>query len=206
MQVRGGGSCSPHALAVLPQHREIVAARMLVSFGVSAEFDNVGEVAPVLPALAESGGPAGPATHLLVAYGLGARRPQDQLFAVDAMLVLAARGQLDPSQLGQDIAELTDLRRLKPQRFVAALREAARTGAYGTVWAVLAGAFPRLLAGEPPHGLSAALTLAAECAERSGARGAIPEIDELAARSGSSQLIKQARRIRDTITAPADAR
>ncbi|MFJ5223758.1 hypothetical protein [Streptomyces sp. NPDC088400] len=82
---------------------------------------------------------------------------------------------------------------------VAALREAARTGAYATVWAVLSAALPLLLTGEAPHGLPAVLTLAAECAERSGARGAIPEIDELAARSGSSQLIKQARRIKGAI-------
>lgn len=194
-----GGECSPHALALLPQHREIIAGRMLVSFAVLAEFDTIGEGAPVLPALAESDGPAGPATHLLLAYGLGARRFEEQLFAVDAMLVLAARGQLDADQLGRDIAELTALRRLKPQRFVAALREAARTGAYATVWAVLSGALPLLLTGEAPHGLPAVLTLAAECAERSGARGAIPGIDELAARSGSSQLIKQARRIKGAI-------
>ncbi|MEK8144934.1 hypothetical protein NKH18_35590 [Streptomyces sp. M10(2022)] len=96
----------------------------------------------MLPALAESGGPAGAATHLLVAYGLGARRFEEQLFAVDAMLVLAARGQLDAEGLGRDIAELTGLRRLKLKRVVAALQEAARTGAYATVWAVFSGALP----------------------------------------------------------------
>ncbi|MGW7577653.1 DUF7824 domain-containing protein [Streptomyces sp. NPDC054765] len=198
-----GGECSPHALALLPQHREIIAGRMLVTFANLAEFDNVGEGAPVLPALAESGGPAGPATHLLLAYGLGARRVEEQLFAVDAMLVLAARGQLDAAQLGRDIVELTGLRRLKLQRIVAALREAVRTGAYATVWAVLSAALPLLLTGEAPHGLPAVLTIAAECAERSGARGAIPEINELAARSGSSQLVKQARRIKSVTEIPA---
>ena len=137
-----GRECSPHALALLPQHREIIAARMLVAFAGLAELRPPSAGAPVLPALAESGGPAGPATHLLVAYGLGARRFEEQLFAVDAMLVLAARGQLDADRLGRDIAELTGLRRLKPQRVVAALREAARTGAYATVWAVLSAALP----------------------------------------------------------------
>ncbi|MET8130097.1 DUF6493 family protein [Streptomyces sp. NPDC005065] len=199
---KGGAECSPHALALLPQHREIIAGRMLVSFALLAEFDNVGEGAPVLPVLAESGGPAGPATHLLLAYGLGARRFEEQLFAVDAMLVLAARGQLNADQLGQDIAELTRLRRLKPQRIVVALREAVRTGAYATVWAVLLAALPLLLTGEAPHGLPAVLTIAAECAERSGARGTIPEINELAARSGSSQLVKQARRIKSATEIP----
>ncbi|MFF7656053.1 DUF6493 family protein [Streptomyces sp. NPDC007983] len=198
-----GGECSPRALALLPRHREIIAARMLSAFAVLAEFDQLGEGVPVLPALAESGGPAGPATHLLVAYGLGARRFDERMFAVDAMLVLAARGQLDAERLGRDIAELTGLRRLKPKRFGEALREAARTGAYATVWAVLSGALPGFLAGESAQGAAPVLTLAAECAERSGARGAIPGIDELAARPGSSQTVKQARRIRAALRGDA---
>ncbi|MFD7918748.1 DUF6493 family protein [Streptomyces sp. NPDC059740] len=193
----GQGQCSPQALALLPQHREVLAARMLVTFADLAELDDLKAAVRVLPALAESGGPAGPATHLLLAYGLGARRPEEQLFAVDAVLVLAARGQLDAARLGQDIAELTGLRRLKPQRYAAALREAANTGADTTVWAVLSAVLPPLLAGEAPHGLTALLTLAAECAERTGGRGPIPGVEALAARSGSSQLVKQARRIRD---------
>ncbi|WP_240555311.1 DUF6493 family protein, partial [Streptomyces albus] len=194
------GQCSPQALALLPQHREIIAARMLPSFSALAESDHLGRGTPVLPALAESGGPAGPATHLLVAYGLGARRFEEQLSAVDAMLVLAARGQLDAAGLGRDVAELAGLRRLKPKRVVAALREAARTGADGTVWAVLSGALPGLLAGGPGPFGGALLALAADCAERSGARGAIPEIDELAARKGSSQLLKEARRLKAALS------
>ncbi|GAA1191989.1 DUF6493 family protein [Streptomyces hebeiensis] len=194
------GQCSPQALALLPQHREIIAARMLSTFAALAESDQLGRGVPVLPALAESGGPAGAATHLLVAYGLGARRFEEQLFAVDAMLVLAARGQLDAEALGLDIAELTSLRRLKPKRVVAALQEATRTGAYATVWTVLSGALPRLLAQDPSPADGALLALAADCAERSGARGAIPEIDELAARRGSSQLIKQGRRLRAALS------
>ncbi|WP_216894392.1 DUF6493 family protein [Nocardia alni] len=199
----GGGQCSAQALAVLPQHREIIAARMLSAFSALADSDHLGHAVPVLPALAESGGPAGPSTHLLVAYGLGARRVEEQLFAVDAMLVLAARGQLDAEGLGRDIAELTGLRRLKPKRVVAALQEAARTGAYATVWAVLSGALPGLMAQEPAPAGGALLTLAADCAERSGARGAIPGVDELAARKGSSQLIKQARRLEAALSRAA---
>lgn len=143
-----------------------------------------------------------------MAYGLGARRFEEQLSAVDAMLVLAARGQLDAAGLGRDIAEPAGLRRLMPQRVVAALREAARSGADGTVWAVLSGALPGLLAGGPGPFGGALLALAADCAERSEARGATREIDEPAARKGSSQLLKEARRLRaalsrETPTAPA---
>ncbi|GHF40918.1 hypothetical protein GCM10010504_05870 [Streptomyces griseus] len=191
----GGVESSPHILAVLPQHREILAARMLTGIAVAAEFDNRGVGATALPALAESGGPAGPATHLALAYGLGARGDDERVSAVDALLTLAAAGALDAERLGRDLAELTRLRRLKPQRFVAALRTAVAPGAVPTVWGVLSAALPPLLAGDPPQGLLAVLTLAAECAERSSAGGAIPGVDGLAGRPGSSQLVKQARRI-----------
>jgi len=137
---------------------------------------------------------------LLVAYGLGARRFEEQPSAVDAMLVLAARGQLDAAGLGRDIAEPAGLRRLKPKRVAAALREAARSGAGGTVWAVLSGALPGLLAGGPGPFGGALLALAADCAERSEARGATREIDEPAARKGSSQLLKEARRLRAALS------
>lgn len=106
-----------------------------------------------------------------MAYGLGERRFEEQPSAVDAMLVLAARGQLDAAGLGRDIAEPAGLRRLKPKRVVAALREAARSGAGGTVWAVLSGALPGLLAGGPGPFGGALLALAADCAERSGPAG-----------------------------------
>ncbi|MDI6413588.1 hypothetical protein [Streptomyces albus] len=174
---------------------------MLLSFGDLAESDELGEGTPVLPALAASGGPAGPAAHLLLAYGLGARRAEEQLFAVDALLALAAGGQLDAARLGQGIAELTGLHRLKLQRIAAALREVVQAGAYATVWAVLSAALPPLLRGTAPHGLSALLSLAAECAQRSGTHEGIPEIDEPAARPGSSQLVKQARRIKSATAA-----
>ncbi|WP_225844112.1 DUF6493 family protein [Streptomyces albus] len=193
----GGRRCSPHAFTVLPRHREVVAAGMLLSFGDLAESDELGEGTPVLPALAASGGPAGPAAHLLLAYGLGARRAEEQLFAVDALLALAAGGQLDAARLGQGIAELTGLHRLKLRRIAAALREVVQAGAYATVWAVLSAALPPLLRGTAPHGLSALLSLAAECAQRFGTHEGIPEIDEPAAR----QLVKQARRIKSATAA-----
>ena len=198
-QCQGGGDCTAQSLALLPQHREIVAARMLVTVAGTAGGDYIGEAASVLPALAESHGPAGPATHLLLAYGLGSRRADERLFTVDALLVLAARGQLDADRLGRDIAELTSLRRLALHRVATALREIVRTRAHATVWAVLSAALPPLLSRETPHGLPAVLTLAAESAEGCGARGSIPEIDELAARPGSSQTVKQARRIRSAL-------
>lgn len=190
-----------HSIAVLPWHREATAALMLPSLASTADEDGRTDPA-LLPALAESGGLAGPAVHLALAYGLGARHSEDRLSAVDALLVLAARGQLDAAGLGRVSADLVRLGALKPQRLADSLQEAARTGAHTTTWAVLAAAVPGLLEGaegKAPRGLSAVLTLAADCAERSAARGGIPQVTAVAGRGGSSQLVKQAKRLRDQL-------
>ncbi|GAA5016444.1 hypothetical protein GCM10025734_66160 [Kitasatospora paranensis] len=140
----------PHWAAVLPHHREEVAARLLRQVAAVADLDSRG-AARVLPYLAEADGPAGLAMHLAVVYGLGARHPEDRTAAVDALLVLAARGDLDGALLGREAAELVLLGAVKPNRLAAALRAAADTGAYGTVWSVLAAALPRLLGEAPPR-------------------------------------------------------
>ncbi|GAA3292405.1 hypothetical protein GCM10020295_11630 [Streptomyces cinereospinus] len=43
------------------------------------------------------------------------------------------------------------------------------------------------------------LAVAAECAERSGARGELPHLAQAAARRGSSRLATQARRLRSAL-------
>ncbi|CAL9359990.1 DUF6493 family protein [Streptomyces sp. enrichment culture] len=215
---------SREGIAVLPHERETLAAWLLPLVTRCADEDER-YGGQVLPALAEADGEAGPAVHLAVACGLGARHADDRLAAVDALLVLASRGELDATRLGGDLAELVELGTVKVNRLADALRTTAETGAYGTVWAVLAGALPTLLAGEPPRGLGAVLAVAADCAERCGAgasgpgseaftasasesasgsgasgsgasaREGRPGLAELAARRGSSQLVVQARRL-----------
>ncbi|MDQ0389098.1 hypothetical protein J2S54_005918 [Streptomyces sp. DSM 42143] len=44
------------------------------------------------------------------------------------------------------------------------------------------------------------LTVAAECAERTGARGDLPHLAEAADRRGASRLASRARRLRSTLT------
>ncbi|MFJ8199676.1 DUF6493 family protein [Streptomyces sp. NPDC096152] len=200
-----------HWLAVLPERRELVAARMLRDMsGPAAE--NTRGAAAVLPPLAESGGTAGDATHLCVAYGLGARHPEDRLAAVDALLVLAARGQLDAAALGADLGQLGRSGTVKPLRLAESLRTAASTGANATIWEMLRHALPVLLAdlaaegrAGPVRGLGDLLAVAAECAERSGARGELPHLARTADRRGSSRLAVQARRLRSALAAEAAA-
>ncbi|WP_329499578.1 DUF6493 family protein [Kitasatospora herbaricolor] len=189
-------SPTPHWLAALPNHREELAARLLDGFAGAADRDERG--APqLLPYLAEADGPAGPAVHLALAYGLGARHEEDRAAAVDALLVLAARGDLDAALLGTELAELAGVGALKPSRLAPALALAAGTGAYGTLWSVLAGALPGLLAGlapgGAPRGSGELLAVAADCVRRSGASGAVAEVTALAARGGSSRLVREAR-------------
>lgn len=195
----------PHWTALLPERRELVAVRLLRDFSSLAVDDTRG-AAEILPRLAESDGAAGPALHLGVAYALGARHEEDRLAAVDALLVLAARGQLDAERLGSDLGQLVGSRAVKPARLVESVRTAAATGANATIWEILRHTLPALLADfsgdrppAPPRGLADLLAVAAGCAERSGARGEVPHLAQTADRRGSSRLLAQARRLRSTL-------
>ncbi|MBK3574248.1 hypothetical protein JHN63_10510 [Streptomyces sp. MBT65] len=200
-----------HWLAILPERRELVAARLLRDVS-SVALDDTRSGAAVLPLLAESEGVAGQATHLCVAYGLGARHPEGRLAAVDALLVLAARGQLDAARLGADLGELVLSGAVKPSRLAESVRTGAATGANATIWGILRHTLSALLAdldgdAKPAHAraLGDLLTVAAECAERSGARGELPYLAQTADRGGSSRLVTQARRLRTALGAEVAA-
>ena len=198
---------TPHWIAMLPRHREELAARLLGRFAGAADLESR-NAALLLPDVAEADGPAGPAVHLAVGYGLGARFPEDRAAAVDALLVLAARGDLDGARLGGELAELIRTGAVKPNRLTESVRLAAGTGAYGTVWSVLAGALPGLLAGTPARGTAELLALAADCVRRSGAgaeAGTVAAVTEAAERGGSGRLAKEARTLqRVLVGVPSD--
>ncbi|MDV9176276.1 DUF6493 family protein, partial [Streptomyces sp. W16] len=196
-----------HWLAILPELRELVAVRVLREVSGAAVDDTRG-AATVLPSLAESDGAAGEATHLCLAYGLGARHPQDRLAAVDALLVLAARGQLDGARLGADLGQLVRSGAVKPSRLAESVRTGSATGANTSIWGILRHTLPALLADldgdiKPAvaRGLGDLLAVAAECAERSGAQGELPHLAQTADRVGSSRLVTQARRLRSALVA-----
>lgn len=189
-----------HWAAMLPWHQEELAARWLDHFAGGADRDERGP-GRLLPLLAESGGPAGLALHLALAYGLGARHAEDRTGAVDALLVLAARGQLDAELLGRELGELTAWGTVKAGRLAAALALAAGTGAHRTTWSVLRAALPGLLGAAEPatRGLGDLLAVAADCARRTGARGPVAEVTALAERTGSARAVKEARTLRDLL-------
>lgn len=194
----------PQWPGVLPDDREVLAVWLLPVVAGGADWDGRG-TAWGLTALAEADGPVGPGVHAALAVGLGSRHAEDRLTAVDALLVLAARGELDPALLGTQLGTLMAEGTVKPNRLADAARTAAAAGAYGTVWAVLAELLPGLLAApKPPRGGWELLAVAAECVERCGARGAVAGLAEAAARPGSSQAVVQARRLASALRQGAD--
>ncbi|MET9607869.1 DUF6493 family protein [Streptomyces sp. NPDC006512] len=179
--------------AVLPEDRDGQAAWLLPDVTLAATAGDHGG-AWMLPHLARLGGPAGPGLHAAVAAGLGGRYPESRRPAVDALLVLAARGDLDAPLLGRELAAMTALGTVKPNRLADAARSAAAAGAYATVWAVLAEVLPALL--PSVRGAGEVLAVSAECVERSGATGPVPAaVAAVAARPGSSRPAAEARRL-----------
>ncbi|WP_151481152.1 DUF6493 family protein [Streptomyces albicerus] len=185
---------APFWVAQLPHHREEVMARDY--FGNRASQRGWTRA---LPCVAESGGPAGFAVHMALAFGVTFDRQAERDAAVDALLVLAARGQLDSGLLGRQLETLLRGKWIEANRVSDSLRAAAETGAYGTVWSVLEVALPGLLRDTPIRGAAPLLALATECASRCATKGEIAEVTALAARTGSSQAVKNARLLRDVL-------
>ncbi|MFC8093420.1 DUF6493 family protein [Streptomyces sp. NPDC057301] len=186
----------PLWLAVVPGHPDVVVTRTLTSFAEGAERDR-SSAAVHLPAVAEAAGPAGPAVHLALAYGMGAAKMAERTAAADALLCLSGRSELDTGRLGGMLAELINIDALKPKRVAQTLRSAASVAPAG-VHAVLAAALPLVLpqdAGPARAGLAELLALAVDCAEAAPGRPPITGVPAIAARGGTSLLVRTARRL-----------
>ncbi|WP_371600172.1 DUF6493 family protein [Streptomyces sp. NBC_00564] len=183
---------APFWVAQLPHHRDELMARDYFEPRVSQRGWPRN-----LPFVVESGGPAGYSVHLALAFGLLWEPESDS--AVDAVLVLAARRQLDAGLLGRQLEALLNHGLPHADKAGGSLRAAAETGAYATVWSVLEAALPGLLRDTPVRGTAALLALAVECASRCAAKGEIAEVTAVAGRSASSQTVKNARLLRDAL-------
>jgi hypothetical protein len=185
---------APFWVAQLPHHRDEMVARDYTKQCNS----NWRRRTRVLPFVAEADGPAGYAVHIALARGT-AHGPHGDDSTVDALLVLAARGQLDAELLGRQLETLLRARMIVANRVAASLRAAAETGAYGTVWTVIEAALPGLLRDTPLRDAAVFLSLAVECVARCGAKGEIAEVVAVAERGGSGQTAKNARLLRDAL-------
>ncbi|MGH3279971.1 MAG: hypothetical protein ACRDNW_12655 [Trebonia sp.] len=184
----------PFWVAQLPHHRDEMTARDCCA----PDYSGGGQRTRVLPFVAEAGGPAGYAVHIALARGL-TNSPHRDDPTVDALLVLAARGQLDAELLGRQLEKLLRDEEVQAGRVAGSLSAAAETGAHGTVWAILKAALPCLLRGTPARGASAFLSIAIDCVPRCGAKGEVAEVAKVAERGGSSQMVKNARLLRDLL-------
>ncbi|GAA2883538.1 hypothetical protein Acy02nite_07230 [Actinoplanes cyaneus] len=182
---------------VLPHHREVAAAWALP--GLAALADQDSRDASLVPLLAEASGPIGPAMSLAVVYTLAARHEPDRIAAVDAFLTLAARPEPFAATVGAELGALGRDDVIKLSRVASALADAHRAGAAAAVWEVLATALPILLPAAP-RGLPDLLEVATQAAAAIGAQAAIPELTAVAARKGSSRLVREARRLAEVLT------
>ncbi|MGW0659439.1 hypothetical protein [Streptodolium elevatio] len=186
---------------VAPAHRDLIAAHAAVPLIVTAD-DHRGHT-EILPLLAEADGTPGPGMALAVAYGLGARHPEDRTRAADAYLTLAARPDApwDASATGGVLARLVAMDRVKTTRVVDSLKQVASAGAYAATWDLMTGFLPPLLAAERrPAGLGEILAIAAESAARSGARGLLPGLEPFVTAKGTSRITVEGRRLHTVLS------
>ncbi|WP_182909794.1 DUF6493 family protein [Microbispora sp. H13382] len=187
--------------AVMPSHREVVAAHLLET--LTLDIDSSGGGGEVLAALVHGDGPVGAATASALAIGMGNKHPAQRGAAVDTLVTLTARGQLPAADLGQAVARLADAGLVKLNRITAAMDEATTAGAHAAVWCVLLRALPPLLprTGDMPRaGLGELLAVAVKAATLSGQRAGVPGLAEVAARGGSSRLVQEARRLQQQVS------
>ncbi|MFG1893183.1 hypothetical protein ACGFIP_04180 [Micromonospora zamorensis] len=187
--------------ALLPGHRGLVAAHLLPEIASAAQED-ARDFAMILPVLAECTGEGGPALDLALAYGLCARHEVDRVAALDALLMLAAAGDLDSPGVGGQLGVLAADGQLTLTRVATPLRDAMAAGARLSVWRLLAAALPPLLAAPtPPRGTPDLLNLAAEAAGATGVLIEVPGLADVVARGGTSRLVTEARRLAAALAA-----
>ncbi|MER8188427.1 DUF6493 family protein [Kitasatospora sp. NPDC094015] len=181
---------------VAPWHPETVAAHGLPLLVFQANSASHHVLNSWLVRLAEVPGETAAVYHLALGYGLTAARAENRTVALDALLVLNARGRLRPELLGRWIAGLWRLTVAKPSRFLPVLADAARSGAGRPVWEVLTTLIT-VLAGEEPgvRGLADALAMAAEHAAADGIRTTLPALDALTAPTAPRRVRTEAARL-----------
>lgn len=187
---------------IMPSHREAAAAYVLEC--LPWVMDSTDGQVEVVAALAHNDGPAGIATVSTIVIGMGHQLPVQRALAADAIITLAAYGELPAADLGRAVGHMVRGEQVKLNRITGVLDEVTEAGAHAEVWTALAQAVPLLLPGSGEKaraGLGELLKVAARAAVRAGARGDIPGLAGLAARKGSSLLVHEARRLYEVISA-----
>lgn len=184
---------------LLPHDPDMVAAHAMIGLRQLAD-NRSGERTTIFPALAETAGIPGPATHLALAYALAADRLEHRIAAQDALLTFAARKLLLPAQLGRFAAELWLGNDIRGNRVVEGLARCEQAGAAGEVLDVAGEMIGRLARRPDTRGLADVLLLATRCAVATGTRGLeIPGLAELAALGKTKRVAVEARRLAEAL-------
>jgi hypothetical protein len=184
---------------VLPGHPEIVAAQALPEI-VMAVHGDFRQQLDILPVLAASAGPFGPAMALALANGFSADDITGRVSATDAFVELAARGKLDGALVGRELAQLQGGGRLAVKRVAGCLIEVLRAGVTTEVWAAVRELLPAALI-NPGAGTPDLLATAEAAAAAVHATDDFPELTEVAARRGRTRLASEAARLSRTLAA-----
>ncbi|MEO3872144.1 DUF6493 family protein [Nonomuraea sp. B12E4] len=188
---------------VLPSHRELVAAHL--SCYLPASMAGADRQTAVLASVVHGDGPLGAGMAHALACGMGHENAADRGAATDALLTLAARGEVPVVALAEAVTRLVRADFLKLNRVVAVLDDATQAGAQEVVWEVVVRVLPGLLPAEgerPRAGVADLLAAGARAARIAGVRAEVPEVAAVAARTGSSRLVQEARRLWHLITSP----
>ncbi|GAB3143885.1 DUF6493 family protein [Microbispora hainanensis] len=186
---------------LMPSHREVITAWILPRLPPLITSRRA-DLAP-LYRLACGQGPVGEVTAAALAHGLGCEDDGARGIAVDALLVHAARGDLNGDDFGGFLSVLVAAGMVRLGRAVTALADALATGAHIQVWDAAARMLTELLpqARERPRtGMTDLLVVAATAASLTGARLRIPRLAAVAQRTGGSAFVRQARRLHELIT------
>ncbi|TQS25520.1 DUF6493 family protein [Microbispora sp. KK1-11] len=187
---------------LMPSHREVITAWILPRLPPLIKSRRA-DLAP-LYRLACGQGPVGAVTTAALAHGLGCEDDGARGIAVDALLVHAARGDLNGDDLGAFLSVLVAADMVRLGRVVTALADALAAGAHAQVWDAGARMLAELLpqARERPRtGMTDLLIVAATAASLTGVRLRIPRLAAVAQRTGGSAFVKEARRLHELINA-----
>lgn len=198
---RASGQHQPGAWPVLLPHQPELLASHAVPRLYSQANGEDSSAYTIFPDLAETAGIPGPITHLALAYGLAADQLTHRVAARDALLTLAARGLLQPEQLGRCAAELWRREMIRTKRLLTSLQEAAQAGAATHVFATAATAVGILSTTPEIRGLPDLLLLATRWApgDASARSTEIPGLTSLTTVSRPSRVGQEARRLTEAL-------
>ncbi|WP_344478989.1 DUF6493 family protein [Nonomuraea monospora] len=194
-------TCDPNLWRLmLPSDREVVATRLLSQ--VFTTWGSPGHVHGFVTPLCHQDGPVGEGTALVLGMLL-AERGWHAEGCQELLLRAADTGYLPAEECGRQLGRCLRGGAAGWKEVAAGLEEAARKGAHREVWEIMRGLLPVFLPGGDERARGShtrALEFAVNACRWAGARGPIPEVAAIAARKGSSGLVREARRLHERLS------